>query len=299
MINRTNDCITIKNMRVYAYHGVLPEEQENGQEFFLNAKVYVDMRKAGLTDKLEDAIDYDMLCVFLQEVFKEKRFKLIEAAAEYTVQEIMVHWRNIMQAMELEVRKPHAPVMYPPEDISVTIYREWHRVYLSYGSNVENATGHINEAIYMLQEPYAVKDMIRTQMVITKPYGPVKQDNFTNGCVQFDTYMEPEELITYIHEIEDWLYRDRTIKWGPRTIDLDILFFDDYVYNSDTLTIPHPDMQNRMFVLDPLTRLCPNFRHPVLGKTVDQLKAELAEKGGMDEIVGRDEWKNTKYNVIK
>ena len=82
---RTNDYIKITNMRVYAYHGVLPEEKENGQEFFLNAKVYVDMRKAGLTDDLEDTLNYDRLCVFLQEIFKEKTFDLIEAAAEYPV----------------------------------------------------------------------------------------------------------------------------------------------------------------------------------------------------------------------
>ena len=289
MINRTNDYITITNMKVFAHHGVLPEETKNGQDFFLNAKVYVDMRKAGLSDNLEDALDYNELCIFLQEVFKEKTFQLIEAAAEYTVQEIMVHFRNI-QAMQLEVRKPHAPVMYPPEDISVTIYREWHKVYLSFGSNFENALGYINEGMHYVKEPYAVRKFRRSELIKTKPYGPVPQDDFINGCIEIETYMDPEELITYIREIEDYFERDRSIRWGPRPFDLDIIFFDDWVYNSDMLTIPHVEMQNRMFVLGPLSELCPGFRHPILGKTVMQMKQELEEKGGMDEIIEHLEW---------
>lgn len=293
MINRAKDFISIKNLKVFAHHGVLPEEKENGQDFYLNAKVYVDMRKAGQTDQLADALNYDLLCTFLAEVFEECDYDLIEAAAEYTVQEIMVQFSEI-QAMELEVRKPHAPVMYQPEDISVTIYREWHRVYISFGSNFENARGYINEALIMLREPYATRNGIKSNLYKTKPYGPVEQDDFVNGCFQMETYMEPEELIHYIREIEDYFERDRSIHWGPRPIDLDIVFFDDYVYSSDMVTIPHVDMQNRMFVLQPLSELCPNFRHPVTGKTVSQMKQELIEKGN-DELLGEVEDKKKRY----
>jgi len=207
----------------------------------------------------------------------ERKFELIEAAAEYTVQEIMVFFKSI-QAMELEVRKPSAPVKYQPEDLSVTIYREWHTVYLSFGSNVRNSRGHINEAYILLKEPYAVRNAVKGEYYTTKPYGPVKQPDFTNGIIELETYMDPEELVTYIHEIEDYMERDRSVKWGPRSIDLDIIFFDDYVYNSKTLTIPHADMENRMFVLEPLAEFCPGYRHPVLGKTVEQLKKELEAK---------------------
>ena len=286
---RTNDYIKITNMRVYAYHGVLPEEKANGQEFFLNAKVYVDMRKAGLTDDLEDTLNYDRLCVFLQEIFKEKTFDLIEAAAEYTVQEIMRFFRPI-QAMELEVRKPHAPVTYPPEDLSITIYREWHKVYLSIGSNFKNARGYINEGMHYIKEIRAVKNVRRSELVITKPYGPVEQDNFTNLCVEMETYLHPEELLVYFHKIEDYFERDRSIKWGPRPFDVDILFYDNWVYDSETLRIPHVELQNRMFVLDPLSQIVPYLRHPITGKTVAEMKAELEEKGYEDEIVKRIVW---------
>lgn len=283
-MRRTNDFIKVTNMKVFAYHGVLEKEKKNGQDFFLNAKVYVDMRKAGLTDKLEDTINYDSVCIFLAEVFAEKVFDTIEAAAEYTLQEVIVNFPTI-QAMELEVRKPHAPLTYVPEDISVTIYREWHTVYLSFGSNVGNPTGHINEAIAILKNPYAIRNVKRSNLYVTKPYGPVEQNDFVNGCLEMETYMDPEELVEYIHEIEDYFERDRSIHWGPRPIDMDIVFWDDEVYNSKALTIPHVDMENRMFVLEPLSELCPGKRHPVWGKTVAQLKKELSERGGDEDIL--------------
>ena len=288
-MRRTNDFIKVTNMKVFAYHGVLEEEKKNGQDFYLNAKVYVDMRKAGISDKLEDAVNYDTVCIFLAEVFAEKQFDTIEAAAEYTLQEVIVNFPTI-EAMELEVRKPHAPLTYVPEDISVTIYREWHTVYLSYGSNVGNPKGHLNEAIIMLEAPYAIRNIKRSDLIVTKPYGPVEQDDFLNGCLEMETYMNPEELVEFIHEIEDYFERDRSIHWGPRPVDMDIVFYDDMVYNSSTLTIPHADMENRMFVLDPLSQLCPGRRHPVWGKTVAQLKKELIEAGKEDEIIERKEW---------
>jgi len=285
-MRRTNDFIKVTNLKVFAYHGVLEEEKKNGQDFYLNAKVYVDMRKAGLTDRLEDTINYDSVCIFLAEVFAEKQFDTIEAAAEYTLQEVIVNFPTI-EAMELEIRKPHAPLTYVPEDISVTIYREWHTVYLSFGSNVGEPIGTINEAIIMLKDPYAIRNIKRSDLFVTKPYGPVEQNDFVNGCLEMETYMDPEELVTYIHEIEDYFERDRSIHWGPRPIDLDIVFFDDYVYNSKTLTIPHADMENRMFVLEPLSQLCPGLRHPVWGKTVAQLKQELSARGGDADILGK------------
>ena len=288
-MRRTNDFIKVTNMKVFAYHGVLEEEKKNGQDFYLNAKVYVDMRKVGLSDQLNDTINYDLVCICLTEIFAEKQFDTIEAAAEYTVQEIMMEFPTI-QAMELEVRKPHAPLTYMPEDISITIYREWHTVYLSFGSNVGDQKGNIQKALDMLHAPQAIRNMKVSGLIVTKPYGPVAQDNFVNGCLEMETYMNPEELVDFIHEIEDSFQRDRSIHWGPRPIDLDIVFFDDYVYNSKTLTIPHADMENRMFVLEPLSQLCPGRRHPVWGKTVAQLKKELSAQGGDADVLERIEF---------
>lgn len=277
MIRRTNDFIKITNLEIYAYHGVLEEEKKKGQVFFVNLKLYMPLRKPGLSDDLQDAVNYDEVCSVVVDVFTKEIYDLIEKAAEKTVEALM-HQFSALQAVEMELRKPDAPITCKPEDVSVNIYREWHKVYLSIGSNHENAVGYLEEACKQIEESVYIKNFKKSSVLQTKPYGPVEQPDFHNGCVSFETYMEPEELLAFFNQIEANLKRERVVRWGPRTIDLDILFYDDLVYNSDVLTIPHIDMQNRMFVLAPLFELCPYFRHPILGKSVEQMKAELMQR---------------------
>lgn len=277
MIRRTRDFIKITNLEIYAYHGVLVEEKQKGQVFFVNLKLYVPMHKAGISDNLMDAVNYDEVCTIVVDVFTKEVYDLIEKAAEKTVEALLMKFPAI-EAIELELRKPDAPITCKPEDVSVNIYREWHKVYLSIGSNHEEALEHLEEACKRIQESSYVKGFKQSKILQTKPYGPVEQPDFQNGCVSFETYMEPEELLTFLNQIEAELKRERVLRWGPRTIDLDILFYDDLVYNSESLTIPHIDMQNRMFVLEPLFELCPYLRHPILGKSVEQMRAELMAK---------------------
>lgn len=277
MISRTRDFIKITNLRIFAYHGVLEEEKRTGQEFFVNLKLYMSLRKPGLSDALEDAVNYDEVCTLVTEVFTKEVYDLIEKAAEKTV-EALLNQFPALQAVEMELRKPDAPITCAPEDVSVNIYREWHKVYLSIGSNHENALWYLEEACKRINESPYIREFKQSGILQTKPYGPVEQPDFQNGCVSFETYMEPEELLIFLNGIEADLKRERVLRWGPRTIDLDILFYDDLIYNSETLTIPHIDMQNRMFVLEPLFELCPYFRHPILGKSVEQMRAALLKE---------------------
>ena len=111
----------------------------------------------------------------------------------------------------------------------------------------------------------------------TKPYGNIIQDDFLNGCFVMRTWMSPEELLTCFHILEDEEGNQRLdVKWGPRALDLDIIFYDDLVYESDDLIIPHVDMENRRYVLEPLSEIAPNKRHPILGTTVRELYEEMA-----------------------
>lgn len=277
MIRRTRDFIKITNLEIYAYHGVLEEEKQKGQVFFVNLKLYIPMRKPGLSDALKDAVNYDEVCTLVVDVFTREIYDLIEKAAEKTVEALLKQFPAI-EAVKMELRKPDAPITCKPEDVLVNIYREWHKVYLSIGSNHEQALGYLEEACKRIQASLYVKNFRQSAILQTKPYGPVEQPDFQNGCVSFETYMEPEELLAFLNQIEAELKRERVVRWGPRTIDLDILFYDDWIYNSEVLTIPHIDMQNRMFVLEPLFELCPYFRHPILGKSVEQMRAELMQK---------------------
>ena len=88
------------------------------------------------------------------------------------------------------------------------------------------------------------------------------------------TLYHPEELLVNLNELEKAAGRERTIHWGPRTLDLDIVFYDKLIYESESLIIPHVDMQHRDFVLKPMVQLAPNFRHPILQKTMRELLEE-------------------------
>ena len=112
--------------------------------------------------------------------------------------------------------------------------------------------------------------------LITEPYGVIDQDEFLNGALKMRTLLTPEELLERLHQLEQEANRERIIHWGPRTLDLDILFYDQEIIDSPTLHIPHTDLQNRTFVLIPMNQIAPYLRHPVLNQTISQLLDSLS-----------------------
>lgn len=271
------DYIKITGLKLYAYHGVLAEEKKNGQDFFINARLFYSMRKPGISDDLNDALNYAAVCEFIGKTFAEERFDLIEAAGEHLCRMLLLHF-PLLDKIELELRKPHAPIPMEFEDVSVHMERGWHKAYVAVGSNMGDSRQLIAEGLNKLESHEDVRCFRASKLMVTKPYGPVEQDDFLNGCVAFETILEPEELLELLHKIEAEANRERKIHWGPRTLDLDIIFYDKLVYESDKLIIPHVDMHNREFVLEPLLELAPNYRHPVLGLTVTQMFDNLTVK---------------------
>ena len=114
-----------------------------------------------------------------------------------------------------------------------------------------------------------------SDFIITKPYGNVEQDNFLNGAIKIQTLYSPKMLLEFLQKLELDAKRVRTVHWGPRTLDLDIIFYDDMIIDEETLTIPHPDMANRDFVLTPLNQIAPHHMHPVFKKSIGELRANL------------------------
>ncbi len=264
------DRIKIHNLEVFAKHGVFKEETALGQKFLLNAVLYTDTRISGETDDLRDSTDYGEVCHFMTEFMRDNTYQLIEAAGEHLAEALLLAFPRIY-ALELEIKKPWAPIGLPLESVSVEIHRGWHQVYLSIGSNMGDKKAFLDKALVDLSALPLVKDVKASSYIQTEAYGGVEQDDFLNAAVALKTLLSPQELLKSLHAIEAEAGRERLVHWGPRTLDLDILFYDDLVMDENGLIIPHIDMHNRTFVLEPLAQLCQGKVHPVLRQTVKQM----------------------------
>lgn len=271
------DEIRIEELEVFAHHGVYPEETREGQLFYVNAVLHMDVGAAGREDDLEKTVNYGTVCKFIAGWMQEHTCLLLEAVAGRLAEALLLEYRAAA-GVELEIRKPHAPIKLPFGCVSVKVKRQWHRVYVAVGSNLGNRQEYVAEAVKALREHPLIEVKKVSDMIETKAYGGVEQGDFLNGALEAETLLGPWELLDALHEIENRAGRERTVHWGPRTLDLDILFFDKACIETEDLVIPHPDMANREFVLKPMAQIAPYLRHPVSGKTVSELLDRLKEK---------------------
>ena len=143
-------------------------------------------------------------------------------------------------------------------------------VFLSLGTNMGNKRSNISTALDLL-EKNGIKPVKLSGLYETEPVGMKNQPDFNNLCVKAETLLEPTALLEAVKRIELDMGRIKGGHWGPRIIDIDILFYSNIIINSPGLIIPHPEIARRKFVLEPLNELAGDFLHPVDGKTVNEL----------------------------
>lgn len=149
------------------------------------------------------------------------------------------------------------------------------RVLLSLGANLGHKTQSVREAMALISKWPGVSDVRVSPLFLARPWGYKDQDDFVNSAMSFDSDVEPLDLLSRIHAIEDDFKRKRVFRYGPRTLDIDIICIGDLVMDTKELTIPHPRMAERAFVLLPLDAIEPDFTVPGIGRCVHELAKAL------------------------
>ena len=150
-------------------------------------------------------------------------------------------------------------------------------VYISFGSNIGDRCAHIHKALDLLLAADGLTLIQLSSIYETEPVGFKDQRWFLNGVVSVESYLLAHPLLSLLKVVENQVGREPRPRWGPREIDLDLLLLGDQCIDTPELTVPHPEMHRRRFVLQPFVEIAPNVVHPILGKKIHTLLSELTE----------------------
>ena len=267
------DRIVARDLVVFANHGVFPEEKTLGQKFLIDIDLGLDCQEAAIKEDLTKSVHYGDLAHGVKKVFTDKSHDLIESASEEVAQYILRTY-PLVNEVRLRVKKPWAPVGLDLDTVYIEIKRKRHRALLSLGSNMGDKKSNLDKAISLIEDDYT-KIKKKSSYYETKAWGKEDQDDFLNAGIEIMTTYTPHTLLDHLQKIENTMGRVRKEARGPRNIDIDIILIDDLVINTQRLSLPHPYMRERAFVLEPLNEIAPKFIDPISHKTIEQLLRDL------------------------
>lgn len=252
------DHLRMCDMKFHGYTGCLPEEKVNGQTFIVTVDMCFERNKSAVTDNLEDTVNYAELYELIKRFVTTSKGDLIENLA-YEIGGIILNYTMLPDSVVVTVSKPEAPVEGDFRTMEVSIERKRsqankmiHNAVLALGSNMGDKEEYLREAVKELMASGHIEVVARGGLYETEPVGYADQPYFYNTVVEVMTDLAPLELLDLTQSIENKLHRVRTIRNGPRTIDIDILLYEDLKIESERLIVPHPRMYERAFVLCPL-----------------------------------------------
>ena len=242
-------------MEFEGHTGCFDFEKKDGQKFIVSLDLFVDRIRGCYTDNLADTVDYSKIYEVTKETVTGDDGNLIERLAQKIADAVLEADKRILK-VRVNVSKPEAPVKGIFDTMEVTIERNREEfVIVSLGSNMGDREANILAAEKALQVIDGNEGFKFASIYETEPVGLEDQPYFLNTCIGFYTDIEPFELLDKIHVIENDLLRTREVHWGPRTIDIDIIFYGDRVIMKPELTIPHPRWNVRSFVTVPLREI--------------------------------------------
>ncbi len=268
--------IYIDRLHTYSYIGDEKEERLKGQDFYVSVRMKLDDMYSYDSDELDKTVDYSAVLNIITDYMDNAKCYLLETACEDIASMIILSY-DLVSEITVTISKPNPPIEGDFNDIQVSCNKKWVKAYLSLGSNMGDKDGYINDAIHRLQLNDKIRRVRTSSIITTKPYGNENQDDFRNAVCELETIYSPFELFNICHDIENVNGRVRKEHWGPRTLDVDILLYGDEIINSEQLIVPHIDMHNRLFVLEPLAELAPGAYHPIMRKSAVQMVEECRE----------------------
>ena len=268
------DKMYIRELELFGFHGVFEEEKRLGQKFILSLELDLDLKSAGKTGDLTKSVHYGELCEKVDKEFVRESYELIETVA-LNLADFILNEYKIINGVKVFLKKPWAPVKKHLDTVEIMIERRRHKAYIGLGSNIGDKDKYLKEAINKISIEKNIEMVKQSSFITTKPWGYLEQEDFLNAIIEIETTLEPEELMDLLLKIEEELDRERIIKWGPRTIDLDIIMYDDLISSNEKVILPHPRMHEREFVLKSLNEIAPYLMHPVLHKRIFTLLDEI------------------------
>lgn len=251
--------IVLKNLKFYGYHGAFEFEQTHGQRFLVDVALYGDLEEAKVSGNLEDTVNYVIIYDLIKDIMEGKPFNLLEALASH-IGQVIIHSQPLIQTAVVEVKKPEIPIPAVCDYFSVTVTTKREVIaYIALGGNKGDKKGYLDSAVRQLQYHPQIEVEKMSSYYVTDPVGYLDQDEFLNRVIEIKTSLSPNKLLEYCQHIETNLFRERLIRFGPRTIDVDVLLYSGYASTDPILTIPHPRMLERSFVMMPLNEIAPDI----------------------------------------
>lgn len=150
-------------------------------------------------------------------------------------------------------------------------------IFLGLGSNIDERVTYLNTATSLIGSCSYIKIVQSSLIYETEPWGIRNQKSFLNKVLSLESSLSPEDLLTFVKEVEIKTGRTESARWQEREIDIDVLFYDNLIISSDKFNLPHREIQNRKFVLIPMCEIAADFKHPVLNKSMKQLLEETKD----------------------
>ncbi|MCB9381616.1 MAG: 2-amino-4-hydroxy-6-hydroxymethyldihydropteridine diphosphokinase [Acidimicrobiaceae bacterium] len=257
------DRILIDDLRVLTVIGALPHEREIAQPIRIDLALGVDLHEAGRSDELADTVHYGLVCERVAELCRESKDILLERLAAKVADTVLEF--DLVEEVDVTLTKLRPPIPEEVQSTAVHLVRTRkeaaapplvaHRAVVALGSNLGDREGYLRFAVRELGNVTAMSQIFETEPI----GGPGGQGAFLNMVVEVETALDPFAFLRRCQRIEANALRQRLVRWGPRTLDVDLLFYDDMRIESEALMLPHPRIFERRFVLAPLAEVAPEF----------------------------------------